>query len=162
MRRIWLKRVAGAIVLGLIASGLTWFAWPRPIAVDLAIVTKGPMEVTVDDEAKTRVRHVYTVSAPLSGKVLRTPRQVGDLVTADETVVAVMQPTPPGFHDVRTHEELQAALAAAEAAVRLAEAEVRRIEAALAFSRTELQRTQALARTETISLKTLDKAKFDV
>jgi HlyD family secretion protein len=162
MRRIWLKRAVGAIVLGLIAVGLTWFAWPRPIPVDLAGVTKGPMEVPVDDEAKTRVRHVYTVSAPLPGKVLRTSRHVGDQVTADETVVAVMQPTPPGFHDVRTHEELAAALAAAEAAVKLAEAEVRRIEAALAFSRTELERALKLARTDAISLKALDKAKFDV
>ena len=57
--------------LALIAAGLAWFAWPRPIAVDLATVTKGPMEVTVDDEAKTRVRHVYTVSAPIAGRVLR-------------------------------------------------------------------------------------------
>jgi HlyD family secretion protein len=162
MRRFWLKRAAEAIVLALIAAGLAWFAWPQPIAVDLAAVTKGPMEVTVDDEAKTRVRHVYTVSAPLAGKVLRTPRQVGDEVTADETVIAVMQPTQPAFHDVRTHEELEAAFAAAEAAVRLADAEVRRIEAALTFTRTELERAQRLARTDSIALKALDKAKFDV
>jgi HlyD family secretion protein len=162
MRRIWLKRAAEAIVLALIAAGLAWFAWPQPIAVDLAAVTKGPLEVTVDDEAKTRVRHVYTVSAPLAGKVLRTPRQVGDDVTADETVVAVMEPTRPSFHDARTHEELGAALAAAEAAVKLAEAEVRRIEAALAFARTELERAQKLARTDSIALKALDKTKFDV
>lgn len=161
MRKTW-KRAAGAIVLALIAASLAWLAWPQPIPVDLAIVTRGPMEVTIDDEAKTRVRHVYTVSAPLAGKVLRTPRQVGDEVTADETVVAVMQPTQPAFHDVRTHEELQAALAAAEAAVRFAEAEVRQIEAALAFARTELERAQKLARTDAISLKALDKAKFDV
>ena len=110
--------------------------WPKPIAVDLATVVKGPMEVTVDDEGKTRVRHVYTVSAPIGGKVLRIspPRHVGDVVTADETVVAVMQPTVPSFHDARTHEELEAALSAADAAVRLAEAEVRRIEAALDYA----------------------------
>jgi HlyD family secretion protein len=53
------------------------FAWPRPIPVDLATVTKGPMEVTVDDEGKTRVRHVYTVSAPIAGKVLRISRPNG-------------------------------------------------------------------------------------
>ena len=76
------------------------------------------MEVTVDDEGKTRVRHVYTVSAPIAGKVLRIshPRgkqgislHVGDRVKADETVVAVMQPTVPSFHDARSREELQAA-----------------------------------------------------
>ncbi len=68
MRAIWLKRAGWALVVGLIVVGLTWFAWPRPIAVDLAIVAKGPMEVTVDDEAKTRVRHIYTVSAPIAGR----------------------------------------------------------------------------------------------
>jgi HlyD family secretion protein len=146
------------------AAGAFWFAWPQPITVDLATVMKGPMEVTIDDEAKTRVRHVYTVSAPIAGTVLRIspPRYVGDQVTADETVVAVMQPTIPSFHDARTHEELQAALAAAEAAVKLAEAEVGRIGAALEFSRTELQRAMVLARTEAIAPRVLDKAKFDV
>jgi HlyD family secretion protein len=121
------------------------------------------LEVTIDDEAKTRVRHVYTVSAPIAGKVLRIspPRHVGDQVTVDEAV-AVMQPTVPSFHDARTHEELKAALAATEAAMTLAEAEVRRIEAALKFSRTELRRAEALARTEAISVKVLDKARFDV
>ncbi|GLS36496.1 secretion protein HlyD [Mesorhizobium tianshanense] len=163
MRTIWMKRTVGAMALGVLAAAAAWFAWPRPIAVDLATVTEGPMEVTIDDEAKTRVRHVYTVFAPIAGKVLRIspPRHVGDQVTVDETV-AVMQPTVPSFHDARTHEELQAALAATEAAMTLSEAEVRRIEAALKFSRTELQRAEALARTEAISVKVLDKARFDV
>ncbi|WP_292166601.1 HlyD family efflux transporter periplasmic adaptor subunit [Mesorhizobium sp.] len=151
------------MALGVLAAAAVWFAWPRPIVVDLATVTEGPMEVTIDDEAKTRVRHLYTVSAPIAGKVLRIspPRHVGDQVTVDETV-AVMQPTVPSFHDARTHEELLAALAATEAAMTLSEAEVRRIEAALKFSRTELQRAEALARTEAISVKGLDKARFDV
>ncbi|TIR45225.1 MAG: secretion protein HlyD, partial [Mesorhizobium sp.] len=48
------------MALGVLAAAAIWFAWPRPIAVDLATVTEGPMEVTIDDEAKTRVRHVYT------------------------------------------------------------------------------------------------------
>src|SRR5215510_12434797 len=153
MRISWTRRAGWAAVAAVGLAALLWFAWPRPIAVDLASVTKGPMEVTVDDEARTRVRHVYTVSAPLAGKVLRTSREVGDQVNVDETVLAVMQPTVPAFHDVRTHEELQAALASAEAAMRLAEAEVRRIDAALGFARTELERAERLARTDAISLK---------
>jgi len=159
-----MKRSVGVALLGLVAVAAVWFAWPQPIPVDLATVTKGPMEVTVDDEAKTQVRHVYTVSAPITGKVLRIspPRHVGDEVTVDDTVVAVMQPTAPSFHDARTHEELQAALSAAEAAVTLAEAEVKRIAAVLAYSRTELQRAEKLARTGAISQVALDKARFDV
>jgi HlyD family secretion protein len=158
-----MKQTVAAVALVALAAGAVWFAWPRPIAVDLATLTKGPMEVTIDDEAKTRVRHVYVVSAPIAGKVLRIspPRHVGDQVAVDETI-AVMQPTVPSFHDARTHEELQAALAASEAAMTLAEAEARRIEAALKFSRTELQRAESLARTEAISAKVLDKARFEV
>ncbi len=120
------------------------------------------MEVSVEDEGKTRVRHVYTVSAPVTGKVLRTPRKIGDRVTADETIVAVMQATSPAFLDIRSREELQAAFAAADAAVGFAEHEVRRIEAALEFARSELQRAQALARKDVIAARALDKATVDV
>jgi HlyD family secretion protein len=164
MRAAWVKRTAWGFFLAVVLAAIVWFAWPQPILVDLVDVTRGPMEVTVDEEAKTRVRHVYTVSAPIAGKVLRIspPRHVGDEVTADETVVALMQPTMPSFHDARTHEELQAGLAAAEAAVKLADAEIRRIEAVLTFARTELQRAEALTRSEAISRKVLDRAKLDV
>ena len=86
MRKIWLKRAAGSVALGLAIAMAVWFAWPSPIAVDIATATTGPMEVTVDDEGRTRVRHLYTVSAPVAGKVLRTSRHVGDQVAADETV----------------------------------------------------------------------------
>jgi HlyD family secretion protein len=167
----WIKRAAWIVALLLVLAGVVWFAWPRPIPVDLATVTAAPMEVTIDDEAKTRVRHVYTVSAPISGKVLRISNpteahdislHVGDKVVADETIVAIMQPTSPSFLDIRSREELQAAVAAADAAVKLAEAEVRRIEAALAFSRQELQRAQSLAATNTISAKALDSAQLEL
>ncbi|WP_244564762.1 efflux RND transporter periplasmic adaptor subunit [Rhizobium sullae] len=159
-----MKQIVGVAALGALTAGAVWFAWPQPIAVDIATVAKGPMEVTVEDEARTRVRHIYTVSAPIAGKVLRIspPRHVGDHVTADETVVAVMQPTVPSFHDARTHEELQAALAAADAAVTLAEAEIRRIDAALGFARTDLQRASALAQSGAGSRKALDQAVLDV
>jgi HlyD family secretion protein len=77
-------------------------------------------------------------------------------------VVAIMQPTIPGFIDVRSREELQATVAAADAAITLAEAEIRRIEAALGFSRDDLQRARTLSRSGTISTKALEKAKLDV
>jgi HlyD family secretion protein len=170
MRAVWIERTAATLVVALVIAGLGWFAWPRPIAVDLATVTKGPMEVTVEDEAKTRVRHIYTVSAPIAGTTLRishpygepgVSRHIGDQVTADETVVAIMQPTAPSFIDIRSREELQAAVAAADAAIKQEEAEVRRIQAALDFSRSELQRAEALARTQTISVQALDKARYE-
>lgn len=158
-----IKRTAGLLIVGLIIAGFVWFAWRQPVPVDVATVARGPMEVTIDDdEAKTRVRDVYTVSAPVAGKILRNPREVGDQVTADETVVAVMQPMRPSFLDVRSREELEASLAAAESAVTLAEHEVHRIQAALDYYRSELQRVERLKVGETISAKAIDEAKFRV
>jgi HlyD family secretion protein len=162
MIAVWGRRAIWLAVSGAVVAGIAWFAWPRPIAVDLATVTRGPMEVKIEEEAKTRVRHVYTVSAPLAGKVLRNPRHVGDEVVADDTIVAVMQPTPPSFHDVRTHEDLVAAAAAADAAVDFGESEVRRIEAALGFARADLERAETLAKTSTISARALEEARMNV
>ena len=171
MHTTWTKRAPWIVVAGLALGVLVWFAWPAPLVVDIGIVSKGPIEVTIDDDGKTEVRHVYTVSAPIAGKVLRisqpagdegVSRHVGDQVTANETVVAVMQPTVPGFIDFRTREEAEAAVAAADGAVKYAESEVHRLEAAVTFYRAEFARTQALARTQTASVQALDKAKFDV
>jgi len=164
-------KVAGYLALGLATGAVVWFAWPKPVPVDLATAERGPMEVTIDDEAKTRVRHIYTVSAPVGGKVLRisspdehqdTSHHIGDAVKAGETIVAVMQPSIPTFLDVRSREELQAAAGAADAAVKLAEAEVQRLRAVLELSRIDLRRDEDLARTKAIAVKELDKARFDV
>ncbi|MDA9479628.1 secretion protein HlyD [Bradyrhizobium sp. CCBAU 65884] len=167
----WTKRIIGAAALAAIAGGLAWFAWPRPVLVDLATVAKGPIEVTADDDGKTHVRHVYTVSAPIAGKVLRISHplgeqgpslHVGDEVVANQTVVALMQPALPGFIDVRSRDQLQAEVLAADAAIQQQEAEVQRIQAALDFSKTEFQRAQALLRTQSTSAQAFDKAKFEV
>lgn len=168
----WLKAAiwTSALILG--SAGVAWLIWPRPVPVDLASVTLKPMEVTIDDEARTSLRHVYTVSAPVTGKLLRISSpsgshedrslHVGDQVIAGETVVAVLQPAQPALLDVRSREELEAVVAVTEAAVALAEAEVRRIEALLAFSRDELGRAQSLAATNTISSKALEAAQTEV
>ena len=170
MQKIWLKRAGWTAAVSGAVAAVLWLAWPAPVGVDLAVVTKGPLEVTVDDDGKTEVRHVYTVSAPISGKVLRishpagdsgVSRHVGDAVTANETVVARMQPTSPSFIDVRSREETEASVAAADASVKNAESEVRKLEAAVSYYRTELTRAQTLARTQVVSAQALDKAKFD-
>jgi len=88
-------------------------------------------------------------------------RHVGDQVTANDTVVAVMQPTIPNFIDFRSREEAEAAVAAADAAVKYAESEVHRLEAAVTFYRTELARAQTLESRQAGSVQALDKARFD-
>jgi HlyD family secretion protein len=167
----WTKRTVGIAVLSVIAAALAWFAWPQPVLVDLATIAKGPIEVTVDDDGKTRVRHIYTVSAPVAGKVLRISHpagergpslHVGDEVVADQTVVALMQPVLPGFIDVRSRDQLEAEVKAADAAIAQQEAEVKRLEATLEYYRTEFQRAQKLAQTQSISAQAFDKSRFEV
>jgi HlyD family secretion protein len=166
--RAILSGISAVLALTLAA----WLVWPSPVLVDVAVASNGPLKVTVSDEAKTRVRHIYTVSAPLAGTLLRVSHpgkeegavslHVGDTVLAGETVVAVLRPAVPGFLDIRSREELQSAVAAAEASVRLAEAEIGRIQAGLDFANSELARANALAKSDTISARNLDKAAFEV
>src|SRR5215468_9463260 len=111
MRCIWIRRAGWVLIVCLGAAALVWFARPRPIPVDLAAAVRGPMEITVDDDSKPEIRHVYIVAAPIAGRVLRIShptgdegicRHVGDQVTANETVVAVMQAATPSFIDGRS------------------------------------------------------------
>ncbi len=155
------NRLLPTLAAAAVGALLVWMAWPAAVPVDLIPASNGPMTVTVDEEARTRVRHVYTVSAPLTGTVLRADREVGDHVIANETIIAVMRPTVPSFHDPRLHQELTAALAAADAAVALAAAERRRIEAAVTYSAAELQRMKNLAAKDAIAPSALDKAIAD-
>jgi HlyD family secretion protein len=152
-----------AVLLGLATVALiAWAIWPQPVPVDIAAIKKGPLEVTVEDEGVTRIREVYTVSAPILGKMLRSPREVGDEVVAGKTLVAEIAPTAPTFLDVRSQRVNEAAVQAAQAAVDLAEAQIKQAKSQLDFTRSDLRRAEELAASKTISVRALDKAKLDV
>ena len=75
-----IKRALLAAFALLLASAFIYALLPNPILVDVAVVSEGTLEVTVDEEGETRIREIYTVSAPIAGKVRRSPREVGDEV----------------------------------------------------------------------------------
>ncbi len=144
--------------VAVVAVFMLYAFWPRPMAVDLGEAARGPMMVTIDEEAKTRVRDAYVVSAPVGGRLLRVDVEPGDEVIEDETIIARMTPTTPSVLDVRTEEQARAAVDAAEAALTLARAEMRRAEADADYARAELARTQTLRKTDTVSAAALDRA----
>jgi HlyD family secretion protein len=151
------------VLVGLgIAALIVWALLPQPVPVDMAVIKRGPLEVTVEDEGITRIREVYTVSAPIGGKMLRSPREVGDEVAANKTLVAVIEPTDPTFLDVRSQRVNQAAVHAAQAAVDLAEANIKQVKSQLEFARNDFSRAETLAASKTISARALEKAKLDV
>jgi HlyD family secretion protein len=154
-RRLWFwlpPFVALAIVLG-------WLFRPQAVAVDLATVARGPMQVTVGDEGETRVRDMFVVSAPVPGLMRRVELEAGDKVVADETVIARIEPSDPAFLDPRSEAEARAAMRASEAARAHAAAELRRAEAERDFAEAELKRYEGLAERATISQSDLDAAR---
>jgi HlyD family secretion protein len=145
--------------LGLILlAGLAFAFWPRPIPVDLATATRGAMMVTIDEEGETRVRDVFQLSSPVTGRVRRIELEVGDQVIAEETVVAEIEPVDPEFLDMRSEAQAEAAVRAAMAARALAVAELEQAEAELEFAQSDVERSRRLIRRGTISQRALDDA----
>ena len=69
-----------------IVAGLTYVAIrEEPVPVDLAAVTRGPLEITINADGQTKVRDIYEVASPIMGTAMRSPVSAGDPVIADET-----------------------------------------------------------------------------
>jgi HlyD family secretion protein len=146
---------------GIVTTALIiWAFLPRPVPADFAQVTRGDLIVTIQDEGYTRVRDVYEISSPVSGRLLRVEAEPGDQVQAGDTLANIL-PTDPAFLDARSQEEAEAALRSTEALLGFAEAQVRQAEAGLEFARTELARIQTLADRGTASQGLLDRARLE-
>lgn len=148
--------IAAAVLL--IAAALAAAFWPRPVLVDLGAVTQGPMMLTIDEEGRTQVSEPYMVSTPVAGRLQRVEVSPGDTVVRGETVVAHMLPTNPAALDIRTREQARAAVTAAEAAVRMAQADLNAAIATRDVAESELARTRQLAASELVSEAALDRA----
>jgi HlyD family secretion protein len=142
----------------LVAVALALAFTPRPVSVDLVTAAKEPMVVTVDEEGETRVHDVFTLSAPVAGRIRRIEAHAGDAVEANETVLAQIEPGDPTFLDPRGEAQALAAIQAADAARALAAAAVDEAAAEFEFARTELSRAQELIADGTISQRDLDAA----
>ena len=153
------KRVVriGLVVL-VLGAILVWAFRPAAVPADFAAVTRGPLEVTVDEEGQTRIRDRYVVSAPVPGRMERIELEPGDPVTARKTILAQFRPVDPGLLDVRTRAELEGRVKAAEAAIGQARAEQERVATELAFSQSELKRTQGLVAGGALAARDLEAA----
>lgn len=156
------KWIAGFAVLAVIAAALAYALMPRPLEVEMATVDRGAMAVTIDEDGIARIVDVFRVSAPVAGRLDRIPVRVGDPVAARVTVVASIHPTDPGFLDLRTRREFEAAADAAVAAVSLAEARVSAALAAQRVAAANLDRAERLSGAGTISLRAYEQAVADV
>jgi len=146
------------LVIVVIAAIGFWAFAPSAVPADFAQVGRGTLQVTVNEEGRTRVRNRFVVSAPLPGRMQRIELEPGDPVVAAKTVVARFQPSDPGLLDVRTRAELQARVKAAESALGGARADRERVRAELAFALADLERARSLVDEKVIAPRELEGA----
>lgn len=149
------------VVLALAAAALAALAYvafrSEPVTVDLAPVTRGPMQGTVNADGKTRIRQVYAVSSPIAGTARRATVEVGDRVAAGQTV-AVVEPAAPALLDARARAEAEAALREAEAALDLAQSQARQAAEELAYAQSQYDRVRTLVERGVASTTQLEDA----
>jgi HlyD family secretion protein len=145
-----------AAALGFVA--LAWWAMrPSPVPVEVGAVTRGPLQVSVDEEGETRVRQRFVVAAPATGRLLRIELDEGDRVAVDD-VVAQIVPAPL---DPRDRAAAEARLQAAEDARRGAEARASLAQAALAQAERDLERAERLREAGARSDEEVERARLE-
>jgi HlyD family secretion protein len=157
-----LRRLFTLIVITLIAAGFAWALWPRPVEVETATIGRRTIEIAVEEEGKTRIQEVFTVSSPLAGRMARINLHPGDPVIANDTVIAQIRATAPSLLDSRTRRVAEAAIDAALAGVDLASAQVSQAEAQNEFLASELDRAEKLVKTGAMPERGLEKARLDL
>ncbi len=158
MKKRWWKWAAWTVVgLGVVALLVRAFQ-PSPVLVDTAVVSRGMLSVTVDDDGWTRVRERYTITAPIEGRLLRTRLDPGDAVSAHDTVVAEFAPVSPNLLDARSRAEAVARVSRAEASMREMAARRDQASADLDLATSELQRVRELVETSVRSIADLEAA----
>jgi HlyD family secretion protein len=149
----------GLLILGLLlAAGLIYGFMPRPVPVDAFTTVKGPLAVSVEEEAKTRVMERYVISAPMSGYLRRIDLKVGDPVERDQ-VLAVLEPVRADALDARSRAQATAQVSAAEAALAAARENARAAGAADQLARQELLRIESLTAARFLSAQAADQAR---
>lgn len=160
MKKKWVKRalLAGIVlaVVGAIASAYR----PRPVAVDVEQVTQGPLEVTVTEPGKTRVKDRYVLSAPVGGELERITLRAGDAVQ-DGQVVARMGSLEPPLLDARSRAQADAQVRAAAAGLQQAQAGLERARAAQEFAHAEVERQRRLSAAGSVPPRSLEQALFE-
>jgi HlyD family secretion protein len=121
---------------------LVWIFRPAATHIDMGLVQKGSMQVTVDEQGEARSHDRFVVTAPVSGKLDRIKLHDGDEVKKDQ-VVALIAPVPLS---VRERDEQAARIAAAESQLKVAVELVRHGLEDLAQAKRESKRVARLVK----------------
>jgi HlyD family secretion protein len=148
---VWL--IVAGIAVGLVVLWLR----PTPTKVDVAKAVRGPLQVTVDGEGRTRVRDRYIVAAPVAGRLRRITLRRGDSIDRDQ-LIAQIESLPLAPLDPRQRAEATGRVNAAEDARRESDAMVQRAKASQEQARREFERCEKLVNAGVISRQELERA----
>lgn len=146
MRKGWWKILAYGAAAVLVLAAFVYAFIPAPVAVETRAVLRGSLQVTVDDDGKTRIKEKYVISSPLSGRLSRVQLHAGDGVRAGDTILTTLDPTAPTLLDARARAETGARLKAAEAARKRAEPALQAAHERVRLATREFQRVQQMDR----------------
>lgn len=149
--------ILGLIGVGIIAVIALGFRQP-PRLVSLAQVHTAPLQVTVQEEGKTRVIDRYIISSPVAGYAPRITLRVGDSVARGETITQ-LEPMRTTALDARSHAAAQARVAAAQAALQAATEQSRAAAAEATQAEAEYQRLLSLSKQQHVSPNDLERAR---
>jgi len=133
---------------------------PQPVVVTTAPVTRGPLQVTVEEEGRTRVRDRYQISAPVSGYAPRLALEVGNPVEAGQVLLR-LRPVPPPVLDARSRAEAEARLAQAQAALDAEQSQLGAAEASHKLAQREYRRILTLFQDDRVSRSELDQVETE-
>lgn len=141
------------MIVLLLGAALAFIFRPASVPVETAVISRGALQETVEEEGKTRMHDHFTIAAAVAGKLRRIHLDAGDRVHAGE-VVAWIDPAPI---DPRQQAMLDARLNAARASQKQAEALAARAKADYAQTQKDLARTRELFQHGIISQEARDK-----
>ncbi len=142
------------IIALLLGTALAFIFRPATVPAETAVISRGDLQETVEEEGKTRMHDHYTIAATVAGKLRRIKLDAGDNVRAGE-IVAWIDPAPI---DPRQQAVLDARLEAARAGQKQAEALAASARADSAQAEKDLARARELSQHGIISQQAHDKA----
>ncbi|HRP34387.1 MAG TPA: HlyD family efflux transporter periplasmic adaptor subunit [Gammaproteobacteria bacterium] len=146
------------VVNAVVALAIAWGFWPRPVLIETGEVARRPLQVTVEEEGRTRVVDRFVLYAPVAGYLRRVELEVGDAVALGQAL-AVLDPLRPGVLDARVRAEAEARVAAGRAGLERSRAVLRQAAAEAELAAEEFRRREEMLARQLISRSEFDQAR---
>lgn len=143
-KQVWRRRGTVVAALLVVAVGVAVLLRPRAVVVDTATVDRGPLVVTVEEDARSHLREHLLVKAPASGELLPSLVSAGTIVEEDAVLARLRAPQAP-LADRAERASAAAQIRVAQASVAQAQARLARLKIESARANEEQDRQRRLA-----------------